>query len=44
MHRIAGAPVSSEAQKHVSQAEPPVEAGQVGTALAGRNCGIVLNR
>ena len=35
MRRIAGAPVSSEAQKHVSQAEPPVEAGQVGTALAG---------
>ena len=27
MRRIAGAPVSSEAQKHVSQAEPPVEAG-----------------
>ena len=34
MHRIAGAPVSSEAQKHASQAEPPVEAGQVRTALA----------
>ena len=28
MRRIAGAPVSSEAQEHVSQAEPPVEAGQ----------------
>ena len=31
----SGRPVSSEAQKHVSQAEPLVETGQVGTALAG---------
>ena len=35
MHRIAWVPVSREAQKHVSQAEASVEAGQVGTALAG---------
>ena len=35
MHRIVGPPASREAQKHVSQTEPPVETGQVGTALAG---------
>ena len=34
MRRIAGAPVSRETQEHVAQAETPVEAGQVRTALA----------